>query len=83
MSVRPSTVHLMTVIDPSDVDWTGSTELAVTFAARSGIEPAITEGLRRGLWREGEDPPDPLNDWFPTDAEPVAGGRVELRPRDG
>jgi hypothetical protein len=73
----------MTVIDPADVDWTDMGELSVIWAARSGIWQAIDDGLRRGLWREGEERPDPLAGWVLTDAEPIAGGWVELRPPEG
>ena len=80
LSVRGYSVSAMTVIDPADVDWTDMGELSVVCAARSGISQAFDEGLRRGLWREGDQPPDPLAGWFPT-GDVVGDGWVELRPR--
>ena len=68
----------MTVIDPADVDWTALGELSVISAARCGIGQAIDEGLRRGLWFEGEEPPDPLAGWFRAE-KAGAGDRFELR----
>jgi hypothetical protein len=78
MSVPGGTFRYMTVIDPADVDWTTLGELSVISAARCGIGQAIDEGLRRGLWFEGEEPPDPLAGWFPP-GKAVFDGRVELR----
>jgi hypothetical protein len=78
MSVPGDTFGYMTVIDPADVDWTALGELSVVSAARCGIGQAIDEGLRRGLWFEGEEPPDPLAGWFPA-GKAVFDGRVELR----
>jgi hypothetical protein len=80
MSVPGGTFRLMRGIDPADVDWTAMGELSVISAARCGIGQAIDEGLRRGLWFEGEEPPDPLAGWFP------AGESVAPMPkldRDG
>ena len=78
MSVPGSTFRHMTVIDPNDVDWTALGELSVVSAARCGIGQAIDEGLRRGLWFEGEEPPDPLAGWF-APGKVVADGQAELR----
>ncbi len=71
----------MTVIDPAAVDWTALGELSVISAARCGIGQAIDEGLRRGLWFEGEEPPDPLAGWFRAE-KAGAGDRFELRARE-
>ena len=79
LSVPGGTFRSMTVIDPAVVDWTALGELSVISAARCGVGQAIDEGLRRGLWFEGEEPPDPLAGWFPA-GEAVSDGRVGLRP---
>ena len=79
LSVRGGTVRPMTVIDPATVDWQDEDDSMVGSAACGGVSQAIAEGLRRGLWAEGEEPPHPLAGWVPS-GETVGVGWVVLRP---